>query len=433
MADISILQIKKLALVQSWKNGAIGRVLNLYWLFLAWPFISIGNSLSFYIFLLLLLVINRNGGSVLPGLKGGWAWVLLAFGSVAIMSTFLSPINEEFGEKLSATKIAFQVIYWLFLVLFIVHHAEKMNLYLMGKYLAIGTWIVVGQYFFFNFIGEIPFVTSVGRNSMVFTMLALMPFHAYYIMKRFGKIGLWAYLPCTILVMLLSEGRAGVLLIALQAMLVLFSTINRRLNFFAKLSFLLALATFITFYNDANRLVLAKSLAPISPRISEFVEGGGQAGDLNKDESWLTRKLMLRKGTEIIDEYPWFGIGLLNFSNFEAKLSALWEKDFVPLQDEHDATKHFNRASSHNSYLQIWCELGYVGLALFLLLLAPPLVYLLQKIFFGVLSPSELPLISLLFICGHFYVISTITSALSWFVIGFAYAVLVRRKAAPNP
>lgn len=427
MSDFSVPQIKKLLLLKSWNQGSIGRVLNIYWLFLAWPFISIGNSLSFYIFLLLLVVINRNGGSIAPGFKGFWTWILLAFGAVAIGSTFFSPMSETFSDELNAAKLVLQVVYWLFLVLFIVKNAEKINLYLMCKYLTIGTWIVVGQYFFFNFIGQAPFVISVGRNSMVFTMLALMPFHAYYILKRFGKLGLWLYLPCTILVMLLSEGRAGVLLIVFESVVVLFSAINRGLNFFAKLVFLLCLVTIATFYNDENRLSLAYALAPISPRISTFIEGSGQAGDLNKDESWLTRKLMIRKGKEIIEEYPLFGIGLMNFSNYEAQLSALWEKDFIPLQDEHDATNHFNRASSHNSYLQIWCELGYVGLILFLLLLAPPLIYLFHKIFFGVLSPTELPLIALLFICIHFYVISTITSALSWFVIGFAYAVFKRR------
>lgn len=427
MAEISIPQIRKLILLKSWNQGSIGRVLNIYWLFLAWPFISIGNSLSFYIFLLLLLVLKRNGESIAPGFKGFWAWILGAFGAVAIGSTLFSSMNGTFSDVLSATKLSLQVVYWLFLVLFIRKNADKINLYLMCKYLTIGTWIVVGQYFFFNFIGQAPFVISVGRNSMVFTMLALMPFHAYYILKRFGKLGLWLYLPCTVLAMLLSEGRAGVLLIVVQSALVLFSAINRRLNFLAKTVFLISIVSIAAFYNDENRLALAHSLSSLSPRIAAFVEGSGQAGDLNKDESWLTRRLMLRKGMEIIEEYPVFGIGLMNFSNYEAQLSALWEKDFVPLQDERDATNHFNKASSHNSYLQIWCELGYVGLVLFLLLLAPPLIYLLHKIFFGVLSPNELPLISLLFVCVHFYVISTITSALSWFVIGFAYAVFKRR------
>ncbi|MFN0212930.1 MAG: O-antigen ligase family protein, partial [Saprospiraceae bacterium] len=144
--------------------------------------------------------------------------------------------------------------------------------------------------------------------------------------------------------------------------------------------------------------------------------------DLTKDESWLTRRLMVEKGKEINEAYPWFGIGLLNFSLYEAQLASLWSREFVPLQDEKDPGTHFNQASSHNSYLQIWTETGYVGLFFFLLLLFFPLFYFVKKLMFESLSLKDLPLISLLSICLHFLVISNITSALSWFVIGFSYA-----------
>ncbi len=306
--------------------------------------------------------------------------------------------------------------------MFIQTHAPKINLYSIGKYLTIGSWLVAAQYFFFNSIKELPLIVSCNRNSMVLTFLALLPFHVLYIQKRFGTKVIWPYLLFVIFVMLSSQGRAGAILIILQSFLIASLWLHKRFVFFAKFFFWGTLLMFSMLYSTSNRLALGASLSSVSPRLAEFVEGVGQGGDLAKDESWLTRRLMIEKGKEINEAYPWFGIGLFNFSLYEAQMPLFWSKDYVPLQDEKDAEVHFNQTSSHNSYLQIWAETGYVGVFFFLLILFFPLAHFIKKLLFGSLGLEDMPLISLFAICLHFYVISAITSALSWFVIGFAYA-----------
>lgn len=422
MLNLTIPQLKKLRLLKSWHSGAIGQTLNVYVFFLAWPFVSIGNSLSFYIFLYLLLVLTRKGATTVVSLRHPKAWLFGVFGLVAVGSTLFSPLNQTMETQLAAMKLVLQLAYWIFLVMFVQTHAPKLNFFKVCKYLCIGTWVLAAQFFFFDFIGELPLIVSGNRNTLVFTLLALTPFHVYYIKQRFGEKTLWLYLPFVILVMLLSEGRAGAVLVLLQSLLIASLLVGKRLQILAKLFFAATLLLFAILYNDANRLALAQGLYTLSPRVAEFVEGKGQAGNLTKDESWLTRKLMIEKGNEIVEKYPLFGVGLMNFTSYEARLPSLWKKEYTPLQDEKNPSHHFNRTSSHNSYLQIWSETGYVGLVCFLLILLFPLAYFARKFVFASLEWQDLPLISLLSICLHFYVIATITSALSWFVIGIAYA-----------
>jgi O-antigen ligase len=327
----------------------------------------------------------------------------------------------------SALKLSLQVLYWVGIVLFVQTHGPKMNFYLVCKYLTIGTWIVIAQFFFFNFIGDLPLIVTGSRNSVVFTMIALIPFHAYYFQKRLGSKFLVLYLPFCIVTMLATEGRAGAVLVVLESLLIGSILIHQRLKIIAKLLFLSLLALFLLLYNKENSAVLAGNIRSISPRIAEFVEGQGQAGNLTKDESWLTRRLMIEKGKEIIEKYPFFGVGLMNFSIYEAKLTSLWHKEYAPLQDEVNPSKHFNKTSAHNSYLQIWAETGYIGFVSLMTFLIFPLTFFSRKFIFGSLGFEDLPLISLCCVCLHFYVISIITSALSWAVIGFAYAAYRRR------
>ena len=420
--NLTVPQIKRFHLLKSWYSGDIGRTFNVYVFFLAYPFISIGNSLSFYIFLGLLLLVNRRGEVAILRFRQPKAWLFLLFGLIAAVSTLLSPFNQTISAQLSSSKIILQLAYWIFLAMFIQTHASKINLYSMGKYLTIGSWLLAAQYFFFNSIKHLPLIVSSNRNSMVLTFLALLPFHALYIQKRFGTKIVWPYLLFVIVVMFASQGRAGAVLVILQSFLIASLWLHKRFIFLAKFFFWGTLLLFSILYSSDNRLALGASLSTVSPRMAEFVEGVGQGGDLAKDESWLTRRLMIEKGKEINEAYPWFGIGLFNFSLYEAQIPLLWSKEYLPLQDEKDAEVHFNRTSSHNSYLQIWTETGYVGLSCFLLLLFFPLAHFVKKLLFGTLGLEDLPLISLFTICLHFYVISAITSALSWFVIGFAYA-----------
>lgn len=425
--ELTIPQLKKLRLLKSWHNGEIARALHVYLFFLAFPFISIGNSLSFYVFLYLLVLLNRKREHTIIGFAHPKTWLLGVFGAVAIGSTIFSPLNNSPETMQTALKLSLQVLYWISIVMFIQTHGPKMNFCLVCKYLTIGTWIVVAQFFFFNFVGDLPLILTGSRNSVVFTILALTPFHAYYFEKRLGSKFLLLYLIFCIMVMLATEGRAGAVLMLLESLLIGSILVHQRLKIVAKLMFMALLGLFLLLYNEENSAILANNVRQISPRVAEFIEGRGQAGNLTKDESWLTRRLMIEKGKEIIEKHPLYGVGLMNFSFYEAKLTSLWQKEYAPLQDEVNPSKHFNKASAHNSYLQIWAETGYIGLISLLLFLAFPLAFFFRKFIFGSLGLEDLPLISLCCVCLHFYVISIITSALSWLVFGFAYAAYRRR------
>ncbi len=82
-----------------------------------------------------------------------------------------------------------------------------------------------------------------------------------------------------------------------------------------------------------------------------------------QDPSINTRLLMWRTTFEMIKDKPIFGLGIgtfrMNYLNYQAQL----------LEENPKNIKYYTKAGeTHNEYLQMWAELGIIGLGLFLLI-----------------------------------------------------------------
>jgi O-antigen ligase len=82
------------------------------------------------------------------------------------------------------------------------------------------------------------------------------------------------------------------------------------------------------------------------------------------DTSINNRKLIWKTTFNMIKDNPWFGSGIgtfkLNYQNYQA--------DY--LQENPEDIKYWIKAGeAHNEYLQIWAELGIIGLGIFLLII----------------------------------------------------------------
>jgi len=82
-----------------------------------------------------------------------------------------------------------------------------------------------------------------------------------------------------------------------------------------------------------------------------------------QDPSINTRLLMWRTTFEMIKDKPIFGLGIgtfrMNYLDYQAQL----------LRENQDYIKYYTKAGeAHNEYLQMWAELGIIGLGLFLLI-----------------------------------------------------------------
>jgi O-antigen ligase len=119
------------------------------------------------------------------------------------------------------------------------------------------------------------------------------------------------------------------------------------------IGFLIAVIIYFYFYNKKLSLIippLIVSLIIISPNGFTRVKNLFYLG---QDTLW--ERVQLWKGTwRMVEEHPFFGFGINTFSrNFP---------DFKPIE-------YFNLCYTHNSYLQMWSEIGLIGLLSFLLII----------------------------------------------------------------
>ena len=227
------------------------------------------------------------------------------------------------------------------------------------------------------------------------------------------------------MIMLLTGGRSGAVLIIIQMLLVMAivypsvqKSVRMLLPFFA-IIYVYAQSGSAQIYLN----VLADQVESFNPRFANLLRGE-EDGDLTSDKSWLVRKLMVDKGIEIFKEYPVFGIGPTNFKYFDSPLSTLYSYERLSGQN----SEFFNSRSAHNSYIELLSEMGIPGITIMLSLLIIPLIIFFRQFFIGHLNLHYLPFVSLLGITIHFYAIAALTGAVAWLIIGMAWGVLNNNK-----
>ena len=400
-------------------------VLNWFVFFLAFPAAEIlGNSITFYLFIFIALRIGIFWTSSFKGKT-----FLLLFLLTALISTISALFMPRHPGIFAAIKILIQYVYWVMVGLFFISQKSRIDLLQISKWIFFG--IVAGSFcFYFSSVkfGGGVFEINLGqsRNTYVFNLLCTIPLSFYYLIKRWGKKKAVWFMPLYIVIMLLTGGRSGAVLIIVQMLLVgaiIFPSVQRTAKILLPIFavFYLLLQSIPTqIYLDA----LADQVEPINPRFANLLRGE-EDGDLSSDKSWLVRKLMVDKGIEIFKEYPVFGIGPNNFKRFDSKLSTLYSYDRLSGQD----VDFFNSRSAHNSYIELLSEMGIPGITFMLLMLILPLIFFFKQFFIGQFNLQYLPFVSLLGITMHFYAIAALTGAIAWLIIGMAWGILNNKRS----
>lgn len=401
------------------------KIFNFFVFLLIFPFFSVfGNSISFYFFIFLLL---SSDYKIIDFKSSKLIFYLLAL--ISIISSFLSfRVNEIINfDTVSSLLILIKYIYWFLLSSYIITHYKLFDLNILSKYIFYGTLSLVFCFFFFesNYsFSVISFKLDNPRNYYVYTLLISFPFSLYYIFRRFGILGFHIGAFSFLIIMLLCEGRSALIIYFIQ-LLFIYGLMYPKIKKFSILSFSFSIVLLFIFSFNPQNIVeqIGQKTITISPRVGNLILGEGD-GDLTFDKSWLIRELMVEKAISISKKYPFIGIGPGNFDNFKSELTGLNNKHRL-----HNRSFNFyNELSAHNSYFQILSELGIFALVLFLILIFSSITYFL-KIYITT-SPNliTIPLISLLGISIHFYVISAITGAVSWFLISLCWAIFIDRK-----
>ncbi|MEO6233216.1 MAG: O-antigen ligase family protein [Ferruginibacter sp.] len=400
------------------------KILNWFVFFLAFPAIELfGNSITFYIF----IAIGIRVGSFWEGSFKGKG-LLISFLILAISSTILAPYMPRHPGFIASMKILIQYAYWIFVALFFINQQKRIDFLQLSKWIFSGTLIASICFYFLNIsFGNMLFGINLGnsRNAFVFNLLCTIPISFYYLVDTWGKKRAVWFMPVFLMIMLLTGGRSGAVLIIVQMIIVL-TIIYPRLQKLARvmvpvfgLLYLLMQSDLSQIYMDA----LANQVESFNPRFASLLRGEGE-GDLTYDKSWLIRKLMVDKGLEIFKEYPVSGVGPDNFDQYDSKLGTFNQYDRLSGQ----SVEYYNTRSAHNSYIQLLAEMGLPGFLVLIALLFTPLLFFFRNFFKNRIDIEFLPLVSLVGISIHFYAIAALTGAITWMVIGISWGILNNRK-----
>ncbi|MBL7764903.1 MAG: O-antigen ligase family protein [Chitinophagaceae bacterium] len=402
------------------------QLLNAFVFFLAFPSISIfGNSITFYIFIILLI---RSGIFWTKNIP--YKNLLFTFLMIVCAATALGPYAkmDRYPGFFYSLQILIQYLYWILMAVYFMVYKGRYQMMQLSQWIFYGVCAATIGYYLLPFnVGSfgIELMTKGTRNSYVFTLLCTIPLAFKYIVAKWGlKKSIW-FFPAFLLVMLLTNGRSGAIIILLELMLIaaiLYRQFNRTIKFMLipfVLLFLLMESSGLQPYLE----VLASQVESINPRFASLLRSEGE-GDLTFDKSWLIRKLMIDKGFEIVKEYPVLGVGANNFKYYDGELESLSKYSRLGSQ----TMEFYNSRSAHNSYIQVLTEFGVLGFFNFILLLIIPLIYQIRLIILDRNHLDYLPLIALLGITMHFYAISSFTGAVPWFLIGISLSLIDWRK-----
>ncbi len=397
--------------------------INWFVFFLACPVLSIlGNSVTFFIFLSLILLVGKYWQKYYKG-----KLLFLFFLWIGVVSTIFSPVNREL-DSLKWVLTMIQYIYWIYVAIFFLLFRDRIDLIQLSK------WCFYGSILYAVVFYMIPFDYSStilslefkpGRNAFVFNLLCSVPISFIYIQYRWKMLGVYSFMFVFLMIMLLSNGRSGSIIILIQMLLIL-AIFKPGFQKFSKVMVILALGlfSFLQLSNVQQSLeVFSYKVEKINPRLATLMRSEGE-GDLTMDKSWLIRELMIEKGKEIVQEYPLIGIGPNNFKFYKSELKVLSNSDKFNRLQSVSSKKLAEGTSAHNTYLQAITEFGIIGLVIYLILLLKPLITFLKVYINNRLGYEHLILVSLIGMCIHFYTVANLSGVLPWFVIGLSWSFL---------
>lgn len=392
--------------------------------FLSFPIISLGVSITFYLFFYHILKTPSISRALFLKLNKSTLKFYL-FLLIVIVSFFLAPRHLISGSVYKSIFLVIQYIYWVLVALYARSLDWERHASSFARIITYGLTCLTLTFFLINVQTGSILKLWFSRNDFVFIFISLWPICAGYIGHRFGFARLKVLLVSSLILMVLSNGRSGVSIVLIENILIYQAFIGKGLRsrgFLAKLFLVFAVLS-ITFGDiETARKDIGDRIGIHSERIGEFIKGEGSGGDLEFDKSWLTRQLMIEKSKEIIAHHPYFGIGVGNFVRYQANIDVIFDRKYSRLINGGLDRSYYNTRSSHNSYIHILSETGVLGFLVFIWILVPLLYKSFKSLYMGSIDDKNTILISIIGICIHFVAITSITGALSWFIIGSAYA-----------
>ena len=395
----------------------MNKLLKLFLFFTAFPCIKI-FGVSITIFLFMAIIFSRKNIKI-QFLKSK---VFLFFFVAILISSVFSFFDDQTSHPgfFYILKICFQYLYWICVAIFFKKYFKSFNIIELINYFLLGLICLIISFFVLKFkldYGFLSFNFDFPRNNFVFIILAGFPISYFYFinnkrLKKFTILLIFIFL----LVIFLSQDRSGILILIIEIIFVSI-IVNPKIKLFYNFVLALIIIAFLSGALNFFLVSLSNAVEPYNPRIAGFIRQDGES-DFEQNKSLMLRLMMIDKTKEIFLENPFFGIGPNMFKYYKAPLD--FRSNYQKLDYRDD--DYINSRSSHGTYLHILSEFGILGFTLFLLIISPPILYLLKHLYNSKTRKSDIFLISLFGISLHFLSISAITGTIAWVIIGIAYS-----------
>lgn len=388
------------------RSSYIGKILQWFTFFMAAPIFVPVFNITIYIFPILLYRFKLATGFLL---KPKPLVQIPAF--LFILGAVFSTLNSV--NIASSLQVLPNYIYWGLLVIFLAGQSRHLDFDVIGKASLMGVLFSTIYYQTQGYLSNIPGLSTLSPNGYSFVLICFAPLAIHHLNKTSSRKSAILLLALLTVILLIDGRRAGFGLVLLGGILTLFGS---KINFKQILVLFLLI---ISFFALLSSKIVEQFIQQSNERIYGLLY---QTKDIRtKDVSYLIRIAMIKKGKSIYSEKPYTGIGLNNFTKYNAKISSDFEGAELALRE-----KNINQTSAHNSYISLLAEGGLLMLVPFLLLLAVIIIPL-------IIQYNNLPgnhravIIAILMMCIHLYLVSAILNVFAWYLIGLCAALNFRK------
>ena len=389
------------------------KLLFFYCFFNVFTVFVIGVNLSFYFFPFLLAEYYKSSRSFIRLIKIEQLFAL-SFCLAAFLSSFSTLFISGKGDFFSALRVLPNYAYWSLIIIFFVSHYKTLRLDIIFFGIFYG---LIGDIIYFIILqnlgfNKLPFLKTLTNNTFAYLLICFTPFAMYVVNKYYSKTHF--YIICILLVFasLISGSRSSSILVFLSVSAYIFF---KNFNYKVLLAFLLIIFISIPTINSP---LVRSFVESINPRLNLIIYYPDLVFKL--DSSYLVRVAQVKKGLEIYNRFPVFGVGLNNFEKYNIDFPLDFDGAF-----KIKGKKFTYNASSHNSYIKLLAEGGITLFLSYLFIIFSPFLRICYSAFkYRYFSEMHFCiLLSLVTVSIHLYFITAVINVFSWFL--FASIILV--------
>jgi O-antigen ligase len=407
-------------LIQNKILTRIKKRLNWVTYFMAFPFWTIYQNVSFFIVIGLYATTGKLYGRLLRvNSLVSFSAYLLIIGAVS--SCINAGINQAYENFEFSITVLPNYIYWGVLVVFLGNVVFNLtNTFTLYKYVFLGYISSIITYYFLTPIFDpIPFYRNLSTNNFAFILIIFSPIATAYFQKKYNNT---LYTLIFILVItlagFLSGSRSASLLAGGGGLLVI------SINNWVKIMSVLFLGFFgyIALPQVIENPGVKKAIFQLNERTYDLLYSTEET--FATDRSYLTRVAMINKGLNLFEKNPIAGIGIGNFQRTHEDIDFSFEGGEF-LESRYENLE--NRISAHNSYISFLSEGGLLMFIPMLFLMFYPIIYFLIN-FNNIKQYDKAIFVSIIFMCVHAYFIVGMVNVYAWFLIGIANSYIIYNK-----